>query len=479
MEKSNNLFVLFIFSLIVEIDIIIINLINTFFVSRFLGLDGAAAYEVMMPLLAIIGAFSALAYCGIQTVCSKDYCAKDFESFKKHKNAGYTWIILIMIILTILFYFFKLPVLDLLGANDGSETLAVLSDEAYIMIIFCFIPQGIFSITSCLLFFEEKKQLIVINIILYTSMILGSILVTILGPSMMWYMFINIISISLADLYLIFYAFIIKRKTSLASFDKLNFKFKDVKDSLYTGLPDFIEYFAASIFYLIENIYVLSRFSESLIAGMAVFEAIDNIPEILCIGFSFLVTSMLGTRVGRFISIESKENSDIIEKDLENSAKKLTYLATIGGIIFSVILILVAYPTAKAFLPLGDQEAIHYAFLLTTSCAISFVFYLINSQIISYYKIVKAYSFAHIALFVEAFLFPLGFKILFGELFGAIGFCLGTFAGEIFTLLLNFVIVTIVNNRFPTKIKDFGMKKYLYKLKNIKNELITEEQNYD
>ena len=111
------------FALIAEMDLVIKNLINIFFVTHFVGAEGAAAYEIIMPCVMVASALVALGYNGVQAVCAKDYGAGDHEAFERHKNAGYTWILLAMAVLTLLFAAFRTPMLDLLGANEGIEAL--------------------------------------------------------------------------------------------------------------------------------------------------------------------------------------------------------------------------------------------------------------------------------------------------------------------------------------------------------------------
>ena len=41
------------FALIAEMDLVIKNMINIFFVSHYLGAEGAAAYEVIMPCVMV------------------------------------------------------------------------------------------------------------------------------------------------------------------------------------------------------------------------------------------------------------------------------------------------------------------------------------------------------------------------------------------------------------------------------------------
>ena len=130
------------FAMIAEMDLVVKNLINIFFVSRFLGAEGAAAYEVVMPCIMLVSAFVALGYNGVQAVCAKDYGAGDFAAFEHHKNAGYTWLITVMTAFTLLLALFKEPVLDLLGANDGSAALALLSRDCYSIFLFALSPKA-------------------------------------------------------------------------------------------------------------------------------------------------------------------------------------------------------------------------------------------------------------------------------------------------------------------------------------------------
>lgn len=454
------------YSMIAEMDMVVYNLLNLFFITRFVGSDGAAAYEIIMPCLMVVSAVVALGFNGIQAICAKDYGAKDFESFDRHKNAGYAWILLILSILSVIFIVFKAPILDLLGANEGNDNLKLLSEGGYIIFMLCALPLGLFSIASGLLYFEEKKQLLIINVILYVCFIGGNILVTIINPTMINYLIINLISFFVVDLYIIGY-FIIRKNKSKAAISGFNLKFKDFRNTFFTGLPDFMEYAFVGILYLVENLYVLSRFNQSVVSGISVFEAIDNFPETICVGFSFLVTAHLGTKVGRLVSDENDE----AKTDLDKTAKTITRGAIIGGIIVAIILVILSRPMVYLFLKDTDIIATNSAVLLTISCAIGFIFYLINTEIVCYYKIVGAYIPAHILFFVEALGFPLIFKLVLGEMFGLTGFCLGGGIGEIAVFIFNIFIIWILSKRFPKRISDFRLEKYINHLKNKKSEL--------
>ena len=86
---------------------------------------------------------------------------------------------------------------------------------------------------------------------------------------------------------------------------------------------------------------------------------------------------------------------------------------------------------------------------------------MLNSELVCYYKVVGAYIPAHIFFFAEALVFPLGFKLMLGELFGVTGFCMGGAAGEIAAFLLNLCIVWRTAGRFPRRLSDFRMGQYL------------------
>lgn len=449
------------FALIAEMDLVVKNLINIFFISRFLGSEGAAAYEIVMPCIMVASAFVALGYNGVQAICAKDYGARDFEAFERHKNAGYTWILLVMSILTLLFAVFRTSMLDLLGANEGSKALAHLSRECYSLFLLNFLPQGLFSIASCLLFFEERRKLLITNLILYGIMLSGCVIVTIANPSMAGYMTINLVGVAAADLYIVLSTFVPRRRTSRAAFTALRLRPADIRDAFFTGLPDFMEYGFVGVLYLVENLYLLSRFSESVIAGIGVFEAIDNFPEVICVGFSFLVTTVLGEKVGKRISMSLEEDGKTADGELADAAKRLTKGGILGSMLIAALLLFLARPLTGLFLTGDDPVAVSSAVWLTVSCALGFVFYMLNSELVCYYKIVGAYGQAHVLFFAEALLFPLGFKLLLGELFGAAGFCFGGFAGELAAFLLNLCLVWKAAGHFPKRLSDFRMDKYL------------------
>ncbi len=467
LPKRNNGVVLVVCAMIAEMDLAVNNLINLFFISRWLGDDGAAAYEIVMPCLMLTSAFMVLGINGMQAVCAKDYGANDRESFERHKNAGYSWTIVIMGLLVLVYAVFRAPILDLLGANDGSAELARLSGECFIAFLPCFILQAIFGLTSCLLYLEERRKLVIVNIVLYVCLIAGNVIVTVTGPTMTRYIAVNFISEAVADLYLLVFC-LARKKGSISAFTSFRLRFSDVKEVFFTGLPDFMEYAFVAILYLAENVYMLSRFNESLLAGLTVFEAIENIPETICVGFCFLVTATLGTRVGRILAAVSDEEAEKANDALLHSAKRLTRGALIGAFAVALILLFSAKPMIGLFFraEASDPMAMNSAVLMIVSYAIGFVFYILNSELVCYYKIVEAYSYAHFVFLAEALVFPLGAKILFGELFGVTGFCLGGAFAEALTFCLNIGFVWMTEKRFPRRLADFRMNRYMEKLKN-------------
>ena len=197
---------------------------------------------------------------------------------------------------------------------------------------------------------------------------------------------------------------------------------------------------------------------------MGVFEAIDNLPELICVGFSFLVTAVLGMKVGRICGASSAADRREAKEALSAAAKRITLGGIAGSLLVAVALLILARPLVGLFLSSGDSAAADSAVLLTVSCAIGFVFYMLNSELVCYYKIVGAHIPAHILFFAEALLFPLGFKLLLGELFGVAGFCLGGAAGEFAAFLLNLGVVWRTAGRFPRRLSDFRMDKYLQRL---------------
>lgn len=448
-------------AIIAEMDLAVNNLINVFFISRGIGSEGAAAYELVMPCLMVVSACMALGYNGVQAVCSKDYGADDREMLARHKNAGYSWMIIVIAVITALFIAFKAPILEMLGANDSGPVISELSSECYTAFLPCYMFLSLFCIASCLLFFEERRQLVIANIVLYAVSLAGNTVVTALFPSMTNYILVNVFSEAAADLYIFTY-FFMNRKRSVAAFTSFRTKIRDVKDIFFTGLPDFMEYVFVAMMFYVENMYILYRFTSSLIAGLGVFEAIENIPEMICVGVSFLLTASFGTRVGRLIRAASPDEAKEAYNDLHDTAKRLTRGIVTGSILLAVLLTALARPLTDLFLKgSSDTAAVESSVLLISAYALGFIFYMLNSELVCYYKIVKAYMFAHILYFAEGFALPIAARILLGELFGLPGFCIGGLAAEALAFLLNICLIWISCGHFPVELDDFLMEKWL------------------
>ena len=428
-------------AMIAEMDLVVISLINTYFIGNDVGAVGVAAYEIVMPCMLLMCAFVSLGYNGMQTVCSKDYGAKDFEAFERHKNAGYSWMMLVILVLTLALAVFRAPMLDVLGANDGGAEMAALSNECYTAVLFFFFFQGLFCAASCMLFFEERRRLVTANIILYACIFLSDLLISRFCPSIGNYIFAGVIGNVVADFY-IFVCCFARDKNSISAFKAIRLKLSDVKEIFFAGLPNFMEYIFVALLFWAENLYILYRFSESVVAGLAIFEAVENVPELLCEGFCFLAINTFGTAVGRLRAASSAEEKQICRSELKKNTKDITLLGVVGAICTSVVILILAYPVSNGFLSEGsDAIAVHSAGLITTAYGISFAFYILNNELVCYYKVVGTYHLAHIIFFVEALAFPLAAKVLLGELFGLTGFCFAGIAGEVLAFLLNLCFI--------------------------------------
>ena len=452
-------------AVIAEMDLVVLNLINVFFISKGLGDDAVSAYELVLPCLFLVCGIIALGYNGIQAVCSKDYGSGNKEMFDRHKNAGYTWMIGILAFMAVSFLIFKEPVLDLLGVNEEGPVIAGLSEECYMAFIPCFVLQGFFAVVSCLLFLEEKKVLIVLNIIFYAVFFSGNLLVLNLAPSMTGFIAVNVVSEAFAVVFVIVY-WILKKERAISAYTAFRVSPKDIKDPVLTGLPDFMEYAFAAVQALILNLYMIARFASNVLAGFGVFDALENIPELICLAFCFLSTATFGVRVGRVLQAYKPEERLAAEAELEKQSRSLTKIGIVASVALSVLMIFFARPVVMWFFTeASDPETVNAAVLLVISYSIGFTFYMLNSEIVCYYEVVKAFWSAHIIFLVETLAFPLLMRIVLGEMFGLTGFCIGGAIAEILTFLLNLCLVWKSCGHFPLNFKDFRMDKHIERMR--------------
>lgn len=134
----------------------------------------------------------------------------------------------------------------------------------------CFLLQRFFCIASCLLFLEERRQLVIANIILYVCTITGNILITLNRPSMTAYIAMNALSEAAADIYLAAY-FLRRRGSSAAAPNTLSFRLADAAEIMRAGSPVLLNqaFFTLRTFLL--NQILLGLAGNPAVAAFAVF----------------------------------------------------------------------------------------------------------------------------------------------------------------------------------------------------------------
>lgn len=128
-------------------------------------------------------------------------------------------------------------------------------------------------------------------------------------------------------------------------------------------------------------------FSSALVSGIGVFEGFDNLTEIVCVGIAFLSTATLGTGFGRLQCLGGDKRKRE-ERQFYRSAGRLTGTVVITGIIAAAVLLVIAKPLASQFLTdSSDREALRLAVLMVQGCAGGFIFYLLNTELVSYHAV--------------------------------------------------------------------------------------------
>lgn len=397
-------------------------------------------------------ALMALCYNGIQTICSKDYGAEDWNAFRRHRNAGYGWTLLLMAALALLFALLRENILDFLGANDADMVVARLCRECYTMFLPCFLLQGFFCIASCLLFLEERRQLVIANIILYVCTITGNILITLNRPSMTAYIAMNALSEAAADIYLAAY-FLRRRGSSAAAPNTLSFRLADAAEIMRAGSPVLLNqaFFTLRTFLL--NQILLGLAGNPAVAAFAVFTTLSNLIFSIAAGAGSVMLMLSSI----FYNEEDKSSLQSLIGAMIPYALTLVTVAVVLAEVLSAWLIRLFLGSNPAILALAIPG-------LRLSL-IGMIPNVLNNVVKCYFQGIQHTLLTNVIAFLQSVGLTVVCARIFSLVFGLTGFWIGTVIGQLLTTLVIAILVwrkygavSFSNAAFSYLAPDFGAK---------------------
>lgn len=229
---------LFIFALPSVFAILVAELysmVDTFFVGRYVGPEAIGALTISFPIQRLMFSIAMMISIGTSTRVARNSGGKNIKGVKKSISTSINLTILIISILSLLIYFFRIPLLKLLGSTD---TLLKMAEDYTKIIIFGSIFQGLMYVFSYIMtaFGYGKVTLKATSIGAISNIIIDIILVAILGYGVKGAAFATTFSQILAFLYS-FYKF---RKINLHKYYRFSLNKIVARSILAIGFATFI-----------------------------------------------------------------------------------------------------------------------------------------------------------------------------------------------------------------------------------------------
>ena len=410
-----------IFYLIVLIAIVpmITGLIGDFFCTRFLTEEEVAVMGLTGSVDTLLTALVAVFGIGAQAVCSKDVGARNPDESSRNYTSIVMMELAIVLAVAAVVALLRYPIAELIGASDDIDLMAPTATA--IMAFAIGMPgSALYYLLSVLLYLDEKTRRLVLyaTLLNFVASLAGQVAVTLAGPTLLGYQTCGIAGDWVGVAFL---ALCKRRRTDYFRLLPGEFSMRRFWRVFSVGVTGGLEYIYYAVFDLKEDI--------------------GGIAENLVVGMCILLVNRIGLAVG--------------SKDAERIRREIKYswLACVGIAIAAGVGLAFLYP-AMVELFMGDngehteQIIWHAKYYLICTC-VGLPFYVANNLFTSVYEVREMLKHAHLNYFLEVLGFALIYNISLGLLMGPVGLWIAYPLTEATTLLVNFILVTVHNRRFP------------------------------
>ena len=437
-----------VFYLIVLIAIVpmITGLIGDFFSTHFLSEEEVSVLGLTGSIDTLLTALIAIFGIGAQAVCSKDVGAKNPGEASRNYTSIAAMELAVVLVVAFIVVLLRNPIAELIGANDDINLMQPAS-VAILAFAIGMPGSALFYLLSVLLYLDDKTRRLVLYATLtnFAVSLAGQIAVTLAGPTMLGYLTCGIAGDWVGVIYL---ALRKRKRTVYFHFLLREFSIKRFLRIFSVGVPGGLEYIYYAVFEFITYLFVVNRFASFYLAVFELKEDIGGIAENLVVGMCVLLVNRIGLAVG-------SQDNERIRREL-----KYSWMACVGIAIVAAIGLAFLYPQLVELF-MGDNGAHtsqivwHAKYYLICTC-IGLPFYVANNLFSSIYEVKELLKHAHLNYFLEQAGFALIYNIGLGYLLGPKGIWMAYPLTEVTTLLVNFILVTVHNRRFPRSWMDLS-----------------------
>lgn len=333
------------------------SMVDGFFVSKYVGEHALSAVNISMPFVNLIFALGIIAAVGSQTLCGVFIGKKDYLKANKIFSFNIITVTILSIILTIIFFIFRVKIAYFLGATDKLFPYVM----SYLGNIIYFVPFFMISYNFEILVKVDGFPRLAMKTVLtcgISNIILDYIFVGIFN----WGVTGAAVATGISQListvvYLIHFTI---GKSNL-EFVQVNFKIDTLKNIFVLGIGDFVSEVGVGVIIFLYNLFIIKFLGTTEIATFTVISYVNQLVLMVFSGITQGIQPLLSYYYG--------------QKDFK-SCKKIFKSALISIVLSSIVFFILLQVGGKSIFDLFlefNPKHLNYAQTALTKFTYSFI----------------------------------------------------------------------------------------------------------
>ena len=415
--------------------IFISSLVNGVVISRYLGIEAMAAFQLTLPLVFTVMMFSQIINIGVQNNCAKSLGAGRPQEASSYYSAALVTILPLSLIMVICLFCYAETIAVLLG---GSGDIAAFA-AAYLQGISPGLPLLLFMPMQAAVFFlTGQAKYAVISVAAQTIVnIIGALVNVFYLQGGMLGMGIVMSLCYVTSLLVMLFGI----KESCVRFMWHGWKLRQLWQVFHIGFPSAADRFFKTIQIFFINRILLITAPLAAMASFAVLNSLNNIFLPIASGISAATLTMTGVFSGER------------DKDSLQSLLKISLTESLPLTLLTAIITCLFAPFFVSLFIVGDGEVFETAVTALRIYIWYLPLYTINNILQKYYLGINALYMTYISSALENLLFICLLGVILGKVYGETGVWAAFILAEILTLA-SFVVIIALRKR-ATAIDDF------------------------
>ena len=417
------------------------SIIDGIVISRFLGTDFMAAFQLVMPLILLCTMLGMMFSTGLQTVCSKCLGSGSLEDAKRFYTVTMIGLAPIALLFALGVYFFAEPLVAFLGATGDSAYLAseatdYLKGVAMSLGLVVFMPS-----LTIILFLEGNSKHSMISIAC-------QLVINVAGDFFnAFYLHWGLLGMGLSTSLCTLVGFCVMMYGKLRtkggiSFTRTGLAFSKFANVLKVGLPSALDRLYRTLQTFVVNNVLLVVATGTSVAAYGVLSSVNNIFTPLVMG----ITATGLTMAGIFYGEKDKEGlQGLFGMTMKSSVLLSVGVAVVVTFAAPLLVLLFKSSADPSFAPAVRAVRI---FIWT------YPFYGVNKMLQDYYLGCNTPKMTYLVSTLESLVFTILAVVVLGKLFGEDGVWFGFVVGEALAVIVTLMVIAIKKKRIPRRAED-------------------------